>query len=569
LRNRVSPGARAGSVEREVRLPGGRRVRARVPLPPLTVLVHGAGAELAARRARDLVPGAVVRAAADPAAALRAEMRVRGDRYVLLARAGRVPDRAAFDALAAALESAPYVALAAPDAAALDGGCVLISLARFPQHVTAAGETPADAVASLVDAARALRRAVRAPGFVPASVRAIATPRPRSATIVFTAASAPEVLRLTLTAVVEASRGGDELVAVCAAGAATARRIVASVPQMRVEDDAVDPLLADATNRAIGTAKGDLVVLVADDVLLPTGALDRLRAAFERVPALGAAFPAVPGAPGGEGVNDVQYADLATLRALAEQRARERAREAEPIGLAVSPVLAVAREAFAAVGGIDPAHGPTRRGIADLVLRLRAAGYGVVRCDDALVHRFDPALSHNPAAAADLQQTVPAADPAAIARGFDPADRVPFVRLAALRATPAPGPGQAADVPSHAIAIPVGGPAELERAAAFLAAAARAFDAASPVRVHLLLDGTVVPADAVARVRPVLAASGKAMDDTVAVRIERVADLAAWRSAVAPGVRVVVAAGHDREALGLLSAVAPHALAQLLDPVAR
>ena len=585
MRNGVSPATRAGVVEREVRLAGGRRVRARMPLPPLTVLVHGTGADLAARRARDLVPGAIVRAAADPAAALRAEMRVRGDRYVLVARAGRVPDRAAFDALAAALESAPYVALAAPDAAALDGGCVLIAPARFPQHVEAAGETIADAVASLIGAAHMLRRAVRAPGFkraptpawastaAPAlrsTVASSAAPAAasRSATIVFTAASSPEVLRLTLTAVIEASRAGDELVAVCGGSAATARRIIAAYPQVRIENDDVDPLLADATNRALGAATGDLVVIVADDVLLPTGALDRLRAVFARVPALGAAFPAVPGAAGGEGVSDVQYADIATLRTLAEQRAVERARDAEPIDLAVSPVLAVSREALLAVGGIDPAHGPTRRGIADLVQRLRAAGYGVVRCDDALAHRFDAAISHNPAAAADAQQPVPTADPAAIARGFDPARRVPFVRTVAVRPA-APALSRAAGVPSHAIAVPVGGPAELERAAVFLAAAARAFDARSPVRVHLLLDGTVAPAEAVARVRPVLAAGGTSMDDTVSVRIERAADLAAWRSSIEPGVRVLVAAGHERAALGPLSTATPNALAGLLEPVAR
>ncbi|MEA2688828.1 MAG: hypothetical protein QOD51_1435, partial [Candidatus Eremiobacteraeota bacterium] len=446
-----------------------------------------------------------------------------------------------------------------------------------------------DALASLSAAAVKLRRTVRAPACAPApsdarvaslapshavvstsviaatSIRTVA--EVRNATIIFAAASLPEVLRLTLTAVVEGSHSGDELVAVCAANAATTRRIVASYPQVRIEDDAVDPLLADATNRALGAANRELVVFVADDALLPSGALDRLRAAFARIPALGAAFPAVPGASGGEGVTDVEYADIATLRALAEHRALERARDAEPIDIAVSPVLAVAREALQAVGGIDPAHGPTRRGIADLVLRLRAAGYAVVRCDDALVHRFDPALSHNPAAAADLQQPVPAPEPAAIARGFDPARRVPFVRAARADSTTALSP--AGGAPSHAIAVPISGPAELERAAVFLAAAVRAFDAASPVRVHLLLDGTVAPAAAVARVRPVLAASGKAMDDTLAVRIERVADLAAWRAGIEPGVRVVVAAGHERDALGAHGRVTPSDLAQLLEPVAR
>ncbi|HYW52680.1 MAG TPA: hypothetical protein VE826_01855 [Dongiaceae bacterium] len=554
--HRVPAAARRATVERELRMPGGRRTRARAPMPPLTVLVHGAGAELAARRARDLAPATTARAVQDAAGALRAEMRVRGDRYVLVAEASHVPDTDALAALAEAVESAPYVALAAPDAASLDGRCALLALARFPQHVDAAGATLADALASLAAAARALRRAVRAPG---ARFEPLSAPARRSATIVFAAASSPEILKLTLTAVVEASRDGDELVAVCAPGAATTRRIIASYPQARVADDAADPLLTVGVNRALGAAARELVVVIADDVLVPAGALDRMRDAFTRVPALGAAFPAVPGAPGGEGVVDVEYADIAALRALAEQRALDRAREIEPVDVAVSPVFAVTREALAAIGGIDPAHGLTRRGIADLVVRLCAAGYGVVRCDDALVHRFDAALSRNPAAAADAQQPVPAADPAAVARGFDPARRVPFINDSAAAS---------AVQLSHAIALPVAGAAELDRAATFLAATARAFDARSPVRVDVLLDGAVTPAEAAARVRPVLAACGKPMDTTLAVRIERAHDLAAWRAAADPQLRLLVAAGHERDALAGLAAAEPRSLSELLHPVA-
>jgi hypothetical protein len=556
--HRLPAGQRRVAVEREVRLPGGRRVRVRGPLSPVSVLVHGTGADLAARRARELGPGVTVRAVADPLAALRDELRIRSERHVLLADAAALPDRDGFAALVDALESAPYVAVAAPSAAALDGSCVLFAAARLPQHVEATGATLAEAVGTIVDAARALRRAVRAPGLAPPPP--LLPPGARTATIILAAASVPEILRLTATAVVESTHGDDELVAAVSAGATTTRRILAAFSQLRIVDDAVDPVLADAVNRAAGAARGELVVVVADDVLLSRGALDRMRAAFARVPALGAAFPAVPGAAGGEGVVDVEYGDIAQLHALAELRALERARELEPIDVAVSPVFAVAREAFAAVGGIDPAHGPTRRGIADLVTRLRSAGYAVVRCDDALAHRFDPALSHNPAAAADRQQPVPAADPAAIARGFDPARRVPFVRAA----------GEARLAPAVlAIAVPVASLAELERAEVFLAAAAATFDAASPVRVHLLLDGTVTPAEAVARVRPVLAASGKPMDQTLAVRIERPTDLSAWLDAAEPGVCVLRAAGHDREALAGLDAVEPRALPRLLEPVSR
>jgi hypothetical protein len=553
--HRLAAGARRTHVDREMRLDGGRRMRVRMPLPPLTVLVHGPGAELAARRARELAPNAVVRTVADPAPAIRAEMRVRGDRYVLVASAERVPGRDAFDNLVAAVESAPFVAVAAPDAPALDGSCVLLSLAHLPQHLEATGAPLSAAIAALVAGATALRRAVRAPGFTPCD---IAPPAQRRATFVFLAASLPEIMRITLDAVVPAARADDEIVAVCAANAETTRRILAVYPHVRVATDDSDPLLADAANRTIAASARELVVLIADDVLLAAGALDRLRDAFVRVPSLGAAFAAVAGAAGGEGVHDVAYADLGQLRTLAERRATLLGGRLEPIDVAVTTAVAVAREAFDAVGGIDPAYGPTPHGIADLVLRLRTAGYGVVRCDDALAHRFDTALSRNPAATAGAQQTVAAPDRAALARGFDPAKRVPFVRLAAVPRT---------IVASHAIAVPVATAAELERAVTFLAAAANAFGANAPVRVHVVLDGDVAPADAVARIRPALAASGKALDDSLAVRVERVADVFAWRAALDPGVRVVVAAGHERDALAGLTPVPAAALRDVLEPV--
>ena len=563
--HRLPPAARRTHAEREQRLDGGsRRMRVRIALPPLTVLVHGQGAELAARRARELAPVVHARAVDDPAAALRAEMSIRGDRYLLLASAARLPDRDAFDALVAAVESAPFVAMAAPNAAALDGSCVLLALARFPQHLTAQGGSLSDALGTLAGGAAVLRRAVRAPGYV---APCVAPAEQRRATIVFLASSLPEIMRVTLDAVVPAARRDDELVAVCAANAATTRRILAVYPQLHVATDESDPLLCEAANRAVSEASRELIVVIADDVLLPAGALDRLRDAFVRVPSLGAAFPAVAGAVGGEGVHDVAYADLAQLRTLAERRARVLSGRLEPIELAVTPAVAVTREAFDAVGGIDPAHGPTSAGIADLVLRLRAAGYGVVRCDDALAHRFEPAQSHNPAAAASAYQTIVTPDAAVLARGFDPARRVPFVRsVTALQSVRDAHDGPVA---SLAIAVPVAGAAELERAVRFIASAARAFDASSPIRLHVVLDGDIAPADVVTRIRPVLAASGKSMDETVAVRIERTVDLTVWRAGLEPGVRVVVAAGHERADLRDLAAVTAGALADLPEPVLR
>jgi hypothetical protein len=302
-----------------------------------------------------------------------------------------------------------------------------------------------------------------------------------------------------------------------------------------------------------------LVALLADDVVASPGWLDAARAAFARIPVLGAALPCVAGSPGGEGLHDANYRDLGDMRTFAERRAMAFAREVERIDDAATPAIVVAREAFEVVGGIDPAFGPTRRGIGDLVLRLRAAGYEVVRCEDAYAHRLDPAQSANPAAASPHPPGAPdaAARALAIARGFDPAQRVPFV---ALRAAAEPVKR------TTLIVVPVADAVELESAAAFLTAAAARFDARSPVRLDVVLDGPVPTGEVVGRIRAVLAQSGRPIDETLAVRVERTSDLPAWLAALQNDLRIVVADSQVRPALAASPTIAAHALGDLLRP---
>ncbi|MGD1066623.1 MAG: hypothetical protein ABR975_07385, partial [Vulcanimicrobiaceae bacterium] len=289
----------------------------------------------------------------------------------------------------------------------------------------------------------------------------------------------------------------------------------------------------------------------------PGGALDHLRAAFARIPALGAAVPSIPESAstvGGEAVADVGYTDLADMRAQAEQRGRTFARDATPIEVAATPAIVFAREALDAVGGIDPLLGPTRRGIADLIVRVRAAGYAVVRCEDTLAHRFDPSTSRNPAAAADVVQpliTIP--DRSAQARGFEPVRRVPFER----------DPLAPADVRCVVI-LPVADEGELERALVYLGALAARFDARTPLRADVVIDGELQLPLVTARVRVALVAGGRPVTDALAVRVERVQDLHAWREQMAADVRVVVAAGLPREAFTDVEACTAEALDALV-----
>ena len=540
---RLPPALRSAFVEREVRLPGGRRTRTLVARPPVARIVHRAGDDM-------------VRA-------LRDELRVRGDRYVLVCADDAQPGDAALDALVDALESSSQVVAAAPDAASADGRCVMLAAGRIPQHLEPSGATLADALRAMLGTLEAAGRAVRAPGRPPGMRRRDV---PRTASAIVLVASAPEVTRIALDAALAATSAGDELAGICAAGAETSRRMLGAYPGMRVITDGDDALLTGALNVALGEARGELVYVLSDDALLQPATLRTLAAAFARVPALGMAFPAVPGAALGEGIADVEYPDLKAMRALAERRAIERARDAEPLDAAGTPAFAIARETLHAVGGIDPAYGPTRRGIADLVARVRRAGYAVVRCDDTLVHRFDPALSRNALALADRRDAVPAAPSAAdLARGLEPSARIPFAPETITAAHDAAPPSATACV----VALPVANGDELERAASTVAAAAAAYCATDPVRVAVLLDGAVSSAEAIAALRPPLAACGRPMADTIAVRVERENDLAAWRARLDASTPLVVAQGLVRDAFGDCRTVCAHEMRALLETVAR
>ncbi len=326
--------------------------------------------------------------------------------------------------------------------------------------------------------------------------------------------------------------------------------------------DEADPLLTGAANRALGAARGDL------SCSSPTTCCSRpgtRRAAAGRVRPRSGAGRGVSGRgrragrrgrarrvvhrPGPDAGAGRAPRARARPRERADRRRRHAGRHAGPRG---------------AAGGRR-----NRPRLRPDPARDRRPG----RC--ACAPRATPwsaATTPSPTASRSRPRTTrprwPTATTAARAPTPPPRSRAASIPRRACRSARPGGPLAApAAAATTAIALAVGGAAELEQAALFLAAAARAFDAGAPVRVHLLLDGTVEPAAVAARLRPVLAAGGRPLAETLAVRIERVADLAAWRAGLDPGVRLVVAAGHERPALAGLTTVAPPALRDLLETV--
>lgn len=539
---------RRRGIVRETRLGGGGRALVRRPLPPVTILTHGARA---AAKAPAAVTPALARHAhvAEPAAALARELERRGDRYVLVAEGSRLPAPDAFDALVERLEASEHVAAVAPDAASLSGACVLLAVSRLPQHVVPAGDTLGAALATLYAAARDCGRIVlpAAPGVVTPPRRAL------SVEAVFLTGSKPEVTRNALDALLTTA-GDARIVGVVSAAAETRATLLRSYPTIETIEDPGDPLLGAALSVALGEVRSDLVFVCADDVLPPPETVAALAATFARIPALGAAFPRANGTGAQEELHEVTYRSLEEMKQFAAARLEAFARDTERIDDAAIPAFVASVAALRAVGGIDEKLGPTRWGIADLVLRLRAGGYDVVRCDDVYVHRFSVAESANPAAIPapaverefrrrwGLPQLGPFGErerAAAIAAGFDAGRHAGFRGRGTLAAA-------AVAAPRIVVAVPVGDEAELQRAEAFLRRAIPALDAGDRVDVAVLLDGDVAPADVTARLRALFASDPRPLEQTPNVRVLR-ADSSSWPPP--DGVRLFVAAGHEREDL--------------------
>ena len=543
---------RSAAVSREVRVMGNIRGYARQPYPPIDVLAV-AGDEMARSRAlRAATPLAVsgVASVCDPADgnALRRALARTGDRYLLVADANAMPDRARIEVLAERLERSGRIAVALENGTP-PYGAALFHCGRMVNAGARGGSTVDDVVASAVASLPKRRSFAAAPGG-----RIVPDPLPAfgglaQLDLVFIAASQPAVTEQTVRAALGESVQGT-FTAIYPAGAATVGRMLGGYTGIRLAPDASDVQLAVGLNRALGSCTSDGIAIVRDDAQLPHGVLERLADAFRRIPALGIAVPRVGGSDRPESLPDLGYRSSAEMQLLYDRRAEAFAREATLLDVATAPVMVVSREALNVVGGFDEAVGFSRSGVEDFSRRVRAANFLVACCEDAYAHLFPPVEAKSLVGDLDAAQFLRAAYEKrwSTVRGFDPqTDRVP------LRTGDAPEVALAATQPVVRVLLPLYDEGEWMRAKPLLAEFAATFRAHDPVEVALGLDGTFDLQTAVSALRELLIASMVPMEETLNVTIDIVGDVAVWRDASANSVRVE---GLDRELLAALPAIA-------------
>lgn len=294
------------------------------------------------------------------------------DGSVLVLDPTRLPDAAALAVLAAGGDA--------------EGGLHLTpaALAELPV-LTAARDLPGlRALATLLtplpeeDAGEAGE--VREPSF-----DGLAPARPGLVSVVVPVWNQLEHTRACLASVRRSTPAPYEIVVVDNGSTDGTRAWLAAQRDLVVVTNAENRGFAAACNQGIAASRGETVVLLNNDTVVPRFWVEGLRRALDTDSRVGAVGPRSNSVSGHQLVPGCDY-DAAGFRAYADTWRRSRAGRTEEVRRLVGFCLALRREALLEVGGLDEGYGTGNFEDDDLCLRLRRAGWSLRVAHEVLVH---------------------------------------------------------------------------------------------------------------------------------------------------------------------------------------
>ena len=302
-----------------------------------------------------------------------------------------------------------------------DAQCTLVKLAVIPQHLrierdfATLGGAVADWLTRCMAIGRSVRRTHRATarvGMVPddrtfsdrygmsiadavrpnpermEQISAVPEHRRELTTIVMLSWNAPEFTEMAVASINAHTRVPFEIILIDnGSSAATVKRLQA-LTGVRIIYNAQNMGFAHGCNQGLAAAAGSHVVLLNNDVVVTDGWLDALLEAHRRDGAVGISAPRSNYVAGHQQVPDAAYADIAKMHEYARERRAQLRGRTYHTDRVIGFCMCISRAVIDEVGGIDTRYGVGNFEDDDYCLRVRAAGYEIVVCEDSFIHHF-------------------------------------------------------------------------------------------------------------------------------------------------------------------------------------
>ena len=431
---------RRGFTRRATAAPHGGSDWTLMPVPPTTVVVHGAeprGGRIAFEQSlrTNEAPLAVILwcTSGNAIAAARDAMELRGNRAIAFVHGASQLEPGWFDELLAQCEGSlnAVACTAAPEiehgdnvrVLAADARCSLLRLDMIPAHLRLRDlDTLDGAVADLtlrcIDLGLGTRTPPRRIGSFPDVLRDAAFEASHAmplgsalrddaayierrmetslrkerglVSIVTLSWNAPQFTKLALQSIREHTSEPYEVVVVDNGSGPETLEMLAAIddPHVRVIYNGENLGFGGGNNVGIAAARGEYVVVLNNDVIVTDEWVDRLVAPFSRIPGLGVTAPRSNKVTGHQQIHYASYQGLEGVHEYARARRETWDGFGYVADRAIGLCLCIDRNVIDEVGGFDERFRFGNFEDDDLCLRVRAAGYKIYICDDVFIHHF-------------------------------------------------------------------------------------------------------------------------------------------------------------------------------------